>query len=120
MLEEQRKWARQEVSNLAARLAKRGVKCNVLLEHGAPQERIVETAKRVKADLILMSTHGRTGLSHLMLGSVAERVVRTAPCAVLIVPHAARRPTRGRRNRRKAPSRRASSNGRGPRVHTAR
>ncbi len=51
---------------------------------GAPQSKIVELAAH--ADLIVMGTHGRTGVSHLVLGSVAERVVRTAPCPVLTVP----------------------------------
>lgn len=46
---------------------------------------IVDLAKRGEHDLIVMGTHGRTGLRHLMLGSVAEKVVRTAPCAVLTV-----------------------------------
>jgi len=51
----------------------------------APGETIVEVAANVGADLIVMGTHGRRGLSHLLLGSVAERVVRTARCAVLTV-----------------------------------
>jgi hypothetical protein len=47
-------------------------------------------ATRLKADLIVIATHGRTGLSHLFLGSVAERVVRAAPCPVLTVRAAVR------------------------------
>jgi nucleotide-binding universal stress UspA family protein len=50
---------------------------------GSPARRLVERAQEEKADLIVMGTHGRTGLGHLFLGSVAERVVRTAPCPVL-------------------------------------
>jgi universal stress protein A len=46
---------------------------------------ITDFAKRGGFDLIVMGTHGRTGLRHLVLGSVAEKVVRTAPCAVLTV-----------------------------------
>jgi nucleotide-binding universal stress UspA family protein len=46
---------------------------------------IVDFAQREQFDLIVMGTHGRTGLRHLVLGSVAEKVVRTAPCAVLTV-----------------------------------
>ena len=52
---------------------------------GIPYRTIVEVAEAVKADLIVMATHGRTGLSHLVMGSVAERVVRTAPCPVLTI-----------------------------------
>ncbi len=55
------------------------------LETGDPAELIVQTAARDKYDLIVMSTHGRTGLSHLWAGSVAERVLRHAPCPVLTV-----------------------------------
>lgn len=53
---------------------------------GSPYAEIDATAKEVGADLICISTHGRTGLAHLLLGSVAEKVVRRAPCPVLIVP----------------------------------
>lgn len=52
---------------------------------GHPFEQVVETAQRDHADLIVMGTHGRTGLPHMMMGSVAERVVRLAPCPVLTV-----------------------------------
>lgn len=52
---------------------------------GAPAEEILRTAQSVKADLIVMGTHGRTGLSRLLMGSVAEQVVRKAPCPVLTV-----------------------------------
>ena len=52
---------------------------------GDPLTEIVEHATREKVDLIVMGTHGRRGVAHLFLGSVAERVVRTAPCPVLTV-----------------------------------
>jgi universal stress protein A len=55
-----------------------------LSEGGAFWE-IVETAKKEKVDLIILSTHGRTGLKHVLMGSTAERVVRHAPCPVLTV-----------------------------------
>jgi nucleotide-binding universal stress UspA family protein len=50
---------------------------------GIPYRKIVEVAEEEKSDLIVMTTHGRTGLSHLVMGSVAEKIVRTAPCPVL-------------------------------------
>lgn len=50
---------------------------------------VVQVAKEVDADLIILKTHGRTGLSHLILGSVTEEVVRTAPCPVLTLTSAA-------------------------------
>jgi nucleotide-binding universal stress UspA family protein len=52
---------------------------------GPPYRTIVEVAEAEKVDLIVMATHGRTGLSHLVMGSVAERVVRMAPCPVLTI-----------------------------------
>ena len=54
---------------------------------GAPFLEIVRYAKEHEIDLIVMGTHGRTGLSHILVGSVAERVVRKAPCPVLTVRH---------------------------------
>lgn len=54
---------------------------------GQPADTIVRVAKERGADLIVMSTHGRTGLQHVLLGSVAEKVVRLAPCPVLTVKH---------------------------------
>ncbi len=47
---------------------------------------IIEFAETNKADLIVMSTHGRTGVGHFLLGSIAERVIRQAPCPVMVVP----------------------------------
>ena len=54
---------------------------------GLPFMEIIQAAKKEKADLIIMGTHGRTGLEHVLMGSVAEKVVRRAPCPVLTVKH---------------------------------
>ncbi len=54
---------------------------------GHPADTIVRVALERNADLIVMSTHGRTGLQHVLLGSVAEKVVRLAPCAVMTVKY---------------------------------
>jgi nucleotide-binding universal stress UspA family protein len=62
-----------------------GLEGEVVVVHGVPFQEILETAKRWQVDLIVMGTHGRTGLSHVFLGSVAEKVVRLAPCPVLVV-----------------------------------
>jgi nucleotide-binding universal stress UspA family protein len=56
------------------------------VEFGAAMTNIVEMAEREKADMIVMSTHGRTGLNHILLGSVAEKVVARAACPVLVIP----------------------------------
>ena len=56
-----------------------------LLVVGTPVTRILEIAKRKKADMIILGSHGRTGLSHLLVGSKAERVVQLSPIPVLVV-----------------------------------
>lgn len=56
-----------------------------LLKTGDARTLIDDTATEIKADLIVMATHGRRGVSRLLLGSVAESIVRTAPCPVLLV-----------------------------------
>ncbi len=55
------------------------------IEEGQPATAIVRRAENIQADMIVMGTHGRSGLPHMLLGSVAEKVVRTAPCSVLTV-----------------------------------
>jgi nucleotide-binding universal stress UspA family protein len=55
------------------------------IEEGQPAAAIVHQAERIRADMIVMGTHGRSGLPHMLLGSVAEKVVRTATCPVLTV-----------------------------------
>jgi nucleotide-binding universal stress UspA family protein len=70
------------------RLAKTRCTANlgqVLVKTGDAREVINETARQLNVDLIVMGTHGRRGISRALLGSVAETVVRSAPCAVLTV-----------------------------------
>lgn len=55
---------------------------------GSARDTLLEEARRLGATLIVVGTHGRTGLSHLLLGSVAEQIVRHARCPVLVVPRA--------------------------------
>ncbi|MGE3537233.1 MAG: universal stress protein [Candidatus Tectimicrobiota bacterium] len=68
---------------VSAALPSRPAELRVVI--GQPFERIIETAVREQVALIILGTHGRTGLAHTMMGSVAERVVRLAPCPVLTV-----------------------------------
>ena len=72
------------------RIQAAGLKGACMVRQGVPWHEIVEVAKQRHVDLILMSTHGYTGLQHVLLGSVAERVVRHAPCPVLVT-----RPSQG-------------------------
>jgi nucleotide-binding universal stress UspA family protein len=57
------------------------------VELGDPGHEIADYAQRIGADLIVVSSHGRTGLTRLLIGSVAERVVRLAHCPVLVLKH---------------------------------
>jgi len=75
-----------QLKELAAQVKADGVK--EIRSHvgiGDPSSEIVELAGANKFDLIIMGTHGRTGIQHALLGSVAEKVVRRAPCPVLTV-----------------------------------
>jgi universal stress protein A len=65
-----------------------GTKCRVIarVQGGRPGTVICEVAKQSEADLIIMSSHGHSGLAHVLLGSVVEDVLRRAPCPVLVVP----------------------------------
>jgi nucleotide-binding universal stress UspA family protein len=60
-----------------------GLEIDIDLSEGDPATEILKTARQRPCDLIVMGTHGRTGLRHLLMGNVAERVVRKAPCPVL-------------------------------------
>ena len=62
------------------------VEVRQVVEFGAPHKNIVEIAEKENVDMIVMSTHGRTGIDHVILGSVTEKVVARAPCPVLVVP----------------------------------
>ena len=57
----------------------------ILVRKGLPFQETTEAAKSLDADMIVLTTHGYTGLAHVLLGSTAERVVRNADCAVLVV-----------------------------------
>ena len=62
-----------------------GIDCDHLFVRGEPVDVILDTINKQEIDLIIMPTHGRTGLARLLMGSVAERVVRLASCPVLVV-----------------------------------
>ena len=85
LLEEARVDAQRRLENLVPASERTRYRVRVTVVVGDPLEKIVACAKEEHSDLIVMGTHGRTGLMHMFLGSVAERVVRTAPCPVLTV-----------------------------------
>jgi nucleotide-binding universal stress UspA family protein len=78
--------AKEEMAKIAARVRDSSVKVETAVVSGAPAQAIVGFATEPKVDLIVMGTHGRRGISHVLLGSIAEKVVRTAKCPVLTVP----------------------------------
>jgi nucleotide-binding universal stress UspA family protein len=78
-------FARVELDRLVERLAAQHVSCDTVLRVGIPYVEIVRAAESHDADLIVMATNGRTGLSRMKKGSVAEKVVRTSECPVLTV-----------------------------------
>lgn len=81
-----RKSAQAELAAWLERVKAAGVSGEAHLVEGAPAHEIVEAARRLGADQIVIGTRGLTGLKHLMLGSVADRVVRSAHCPVTTVP----------------------------------
>jgi nucleotide-binding universal stress UspA family protein len=74
-----------ELNRLAERARVAGLRVTTASVFGASYVEILRRAEETHADLIVMGTHGRTGLAHVLLGSVAERVVRRAKCPVLTV-----------------------------------
>ena len=76
----------KQLDRLVARARRAGVRASsLLLDFGVAHERIVRIAGSTRSQLIVMGTHGRTGLAKIALGSVAERVVTTSRCPVLTV-----------------------------------
>lgn len=86
-IEQIEKQLQQSLDAAVAKLAGSPVKVSGKLGEGPAHLEVNRIAAEVKADLIVIGTHGRTGLSHILLGSTAERVVRTSPVPVLTVRH---------------------------------
>jgi nucleotide-binding universal stress UspA family protein len=77
----------RQLSGRAGRFSKARVACVTKIVGGSASTEIAARGRAIGADLIVVGTHGRTGLAHAMMGSVAERVVRRASCPVLTVPY---------------------------------
>jgi nucleotide-binding universal stress UspA family protein len=77
--------AKASLERAAESLRQRGLQVEEVVREGYPATVIEDEATRQKADLIVIGTHGLSGLKHLLLGSIAERVVQKAPCPVLTV-----------------------------------
>lgn len=76
----------RQLQALDRQLEAQGVRVTSLLIQGYPVEKILQEATRLHADLIVMGSHGRSLLRHLVVGSVTDGVLRKAPCPVLVVP----------------------------------
>lgn len=78
--------AQQGLEPLAEEARRQGVRATARVLRGSPSYAIVEAAAADRADLIVVGTHGRGGLPRLLLGSVAQKVIASAPCPVMTVP----------------------------------
>jgi nucleotide-binding universal stress UspA family protein len=76
-----------------ARVHEAALQGETVIAEGVPFQAIIDTARDKGVDLIVMGTHGRTGLTHVLMGSVAEKVVRLAPCPVLVTRGSTETPT---------------------------
>lgn len=80
-----RRWAEESLEEWAGKARGKGLKVRPVLRTGVPYREVVAVATDELADLVLMGTHGRGGINRALLGSVADRVIRLAPCPVLTV-----------------------------------
>lgn len=80
-----RAWARKELGKLVAKARKSGVRAKAAVLEGSAYDQIVRFARSRRAGLVVMGTHGRSGIAKLFLGSVAGRVIAAASCPVLTV-----------------------------------
>jgi universal stress protein A len=89
-LQSMRSDASEKLGRMVADVRAQTIACTGASESGRTYAAIVDHAARIGAGLIVMGSHGRHGLGHWLLGSVAEKVVQNAPCPVLVIPVAAK------------------------------
>ncbi len=77
--------AREELEHLVKETVQEGVLVEQIIAFGLPSDCVIAQAKKENVDLIILGTHGRTGISRLLMGSTAESVIRHAACPVLVV-----------------------------------
>ena len=82
-----REQAEKKMARMTEQATKAGIRCEQQIRNGVPFVEIIRYAKARKADMIVMGSHGRTGLRQMLVGSVAEKVVRKAHCSVLVIKH---------------------------------
>ena len=89
LLREQTRLHQELVSRAELELRDSGLATEARVLSGDPREALVQTAKDMGADLVVIGSHGRSGIAKLLMGSVASHVVTHAPCSVLVVKDAA-------------------------------
>ena len=83
--------SKEELENLARKQIPKELKTRIIVKTGKPFIEIIDTADELDSDLIIIATHGHSGVEHILFGSTAEKVVRKAPCPVLTL----REPVKG-------------------------
>lgn len=86
LVEKMEKATKEHLDSIKAQIIKEGLECETIVHQGEePYEFIVSEAEKLKVDVIVMGSHGRSGLKRLLMGSVTSRVIGHAPCNVLVV-----------------------------------
>ncbi len=87
LIEKAENETREHLESVKSKISKEGIECEIIMHQGEEAYKfIVDEAKQRKMDMIVMGSHGRTGLKRLLMGSVTARVIGHAPCKVLVVP----------------------------------
>jgi len=76
----------RQIQKIAKRLRKEGLKATALLVHGSTVETILNEASKLNVDMIVVGSHGRSAMYHLLMGSVSEGVLQKSRCPILVVP----------------------------------
>jgi nucleotide-binding universal stress UspA family protein len=87
VVEERQKKLKEQFDMVVSSDLKRSIRVEEMTRIGVPFLEIIKVAKEKDVDMIIMGTHGRTGLAHVLIGSVAEKVVHHAHCPVLTIKH---------------------------------
>ncbi|KAF0189413.1 MAG: universal stress [Desulfobulbaceae bacterium] len=77
--------AEGDMKKVTAELATKGIKAEIVIKDGHPAEKIIDTAKEIGADLIVVGCHGRHGAKRFFLGSISSKIVEHAACHVLVI-----------------------------------
>lgn len=84
--EELRNRGSEELTNLIENLIPRSVKSRKVIRTGKPYLEILEAIKAERADMVVIATHGHSGVEHLLFGSTAEKVIKKARCPLVVIP----------------------------------